>query len=291
MHYVAAAAERPVIRGREPEEAFEQDELEKGERPPEAVMPDAPAVVTRTRQMTVGSDDERPVARGELLRAHEVEPDRYVTFTPQELRALRVETTSEMEIVRSVRLEEIDPVYFETSYYVIADKGGERAYSLLFRALKESGYVAIATVAMHGREHVVVIRPGEKGLLAHTMFYRNEIHAESEFDAGSSELAPKELELASTFVKAIAGPFAPEEFKDTHQGRLEKAIAGKVAEDRVSTARAASDGAGVTGNVRDNKTIDIMDALRRSIAQTAGAVQKRGPGKAAGTERRARKKA
>jgi DNA end-binding protein Ku len=88
------------------------------------------------------------------MRGHEVAPNQFVTFGQEELRRLRLETSTEMTIVRSVRLEEIDPVYFETSYYVRPDAGGERAYSLLFQAFRESRYVGLATVVMHGREHV-----------------------------------------------------------------------------------------------------------------------------------------
>ena len=80
-----------------------------------------------------------------------------------------------------VRLAEIGPVYFESSYYIIPDRAGERAYALLFAALQKAEHVALAKVTMHGREHIIVVRPGRKGLLAHTMYYNDEIRAENEF--------------------------------------------------------------------------------------------------------------
>ena len=127
-----------------------------------------------------------------------------------------------MEIVRSVRLSEIDPVFFETSYYVVPDRGGEKPYTILFEALKETQHVALARVGMYGREHVVIVRPGEHGILAHTMFYTDEIRFENEFHVDVEGVGAKELELAKTFLDAIEAPFAPEEFK----GRLPRRIAG-----------------------------------------------------------------
>jgi DNA end-binding protein Ku len=115
-------------------------------------QPSAP--VTRVRQALVTSDDEQPVTRADVLRGYEVEPDRYVVFDQAELKGLHRRTSPNMEIVRSVRLAEIDPVFLETSYYVVPDKGGERAYAVLFAALQASGHVALARVGMYGREHV-----------------------------------------------------------------------------------------------------------------------------------------
>jgi len=213
--------------------------------------------VSRISQTVERQDDQRPISRSDLMRGHEVSPDQYVTFAPNELRALRLETSPEMNIVRSVRLEEIDPVYFETSYYVIPDKGGERGYSLLFLALKQSRYVALATVVMHGREHVVVIRPSEKSLLAHTMFYQDEVRADSEFEVKASDVSPKELELARTFVDLIAGPFAPEEFKDTHREKLQALISAKLGRGEVAPAGPSTESAA--------PIVNIMDALKKSI--------------------------
>src|SRR5579862_972133 len=101
-----------------------------------------------------------------------------------------------MEIVRSVKLSEIDPVFFETSYYVTPDRGGEKSYAILFKALKETQHVALARVGMYGREHVVIVRPGEHGMLAHTMFYVDEVRFENEFHADAEGVGAKELELA-----------------------------------------------------------------------------------------------
>jgi DNA end-binding protein Ku len=136
---------------------------------PETAPPPVP--VTRVQQSLVTAGDEQPISRADVLRGYEVEPDQYVTFDREELRSLQRRTSANMEIVRSVRLSEIDPVFFETSYYVVPDRGGEKPYAILFEALKETQHVALARVGMYGREHVVIVRPGEHGILAHTMFY------------------------------------------------------------------------------------------------------------------------
>jgi DNA end-binding protein Ku len=163
-----------------------------------------------------------------------------------------------MEIVRSVRLSEIDPVFFETSYYVVPDRGGEKAYAILFEALQETQHVALARVGMYGREHVVIVRPGEHGILAHTMFYVDEIRFENEFRANVEGVGAKELELAGTFLEAIEAPFAPEEFKDVYREELQAMIAKKTSEAAVApTAQTAA----------AKPVVDILEALKQSIAR------------------------
>jgi DNA end-binding protein Ku len=163
-----------------------------------------------------------------------------------------------MEIVRSVRLSEIDPVFFETSYYVVPDHGGEKAYAILFEALKETRHVALARVGMYGREHVVIVRPGEHGMLAHTMFYTGEIRFENEFRANVKDIGAKELELAKTFLEAIEAPFSPEEFKDLYREELQAMIAKKMSETGAAPAARPPETA--------RPVVDILEALKKSIA-------------------------
>src|SRR5262249_11161927 len=137
---------------------------------------------------------------------------------------LRPKTSSQLEIAEFVRLEEIDPIFFETSYYVAPDRAGEKPYALLFQALSETEYAAIGSLAMHGREHATVIRPGKRGLLLHTLFYANEVRADEEQKADPELVTPKELELAKLFVRALAARFEPEKLKDTFEERLQELI-------------------------------------------------------------------
>src|SRR5262245_63195960 len=162
-----------------------------------------------------------------------------------------------MEIVRSVLLSEIDPVYFDTSYYVVPDRVGEKAYALLFAALQATGHVALARVGMYGREHVVIVRPGKHGMLAHTMFYTDEIRFENEFRTDVQSVGAKEFELAKTFLRALEAPFAPEEFKDVYREELQALIANKLAQEGVATAQTPGGGSSVP---------DILEALKKTIA-------------------------
>lgn len=255
---------------------------------PSSVEP--PLAVARVRQEFLGADAEAPVPKQELLRGYQVAPEQYVTFSNDELRKLRPATSPDMQILRSVRLADIDPVYFETSYYVVPDRGGERAYALLFAALQKARYVALARVAMHGREHIVVLRPGQKGLIAHTMFYTDEIRSASEFQTDLGSVAPKELELAATFVEAIAGPFAPEEFKDPYRETVQNLIASKV--ERKQVARSGPAPRPVTAPV-----VDILDALKKSLeiaadkpAKTEAPAARRSPGKVTELKSKAQKR-
>jgi len=246
--------------------------------------------ISRVGQALMTSSGQLPVSRAEVLRGYEVEPDRYVVFQNQELRQLRRKTSATMEIVRSVRLSEIDPVFLETSYYVTPDKGGEKAYAILFEGLRETGHIALARVGMYGREHVVIVRPGKHGLLAHTMFYVDEIRSESEFRADVESVGAKELELAKTFLQALEAPFGPEEFKDTYRDELEAMITKKVAQEKTAPTRKAAEAPA--------PVVDILEALKKSIAmkRKPAASETEAAGKARGqvTEmqgKRARRKA
>ncbi len=230
-----------------------QETREPAPEPPPVFAP-----VTRVRQSLVTTADEQPVSRAELLKGYEVEPDRYVVLDPEELKGLRRKTSPTMEIVRSVLLSEIDPVFFETSYYLVPGRGGEKAYAILFAALRKTGHVALAKVGMYGREHVIVIRPGKFGMLAHTMFYTDEIRFENEFRTDVDSVGAKELELARMFLEALEAPFSPEEFKDVYREELQAMIAKKMAEANVSAAGPAPVAA-------PPPVVDILEALRKSI--------------------------
>jgi DNA end-binding protein Ku len=209
----------------------------------------------------IASADEQRVTRAEVLKGYEVEPDRYVVLERDELKALQRKTSPNMEIVRSVRLSEIDPVFFETSYYVVPGQGGEKAYAVLFAALQATEHVALARVGMYSREHVVIVRPGKYGMLAHTMFYTDEIRFESEFRTEVQSVGAKEFELAKTFLEALEAPFAPEEFKDVYREELEAMIAKKLAQAEVTPSRQASVAAA-------SPVLDILEALKKSVAMT-----------------------
>ena len=213
--------------------------------------------VAFVRQAYLADQADHPVAAHVIQRGYEVAPGQFAVVRSEELRRLRQPTSQAMEILRSVHMDEIDPLFLETSYYILPGNGGEHSYSLFYGALKDTGYASLAEVAMHGRQHVVVIRPGAKGLIAHTMYYVNEVLGTEEHSAEARDVAPKELDLARRFVEAIAAPFKPEEFTDRYREQLELLIASKKT---VSARDARPAGAPTTA-----KVVDIMDALRKSL--------------------------
>lgn len=204
---------------------------------------------------------QREVNRSDIVKGYEYERDRYVTLTREELAAITPETAREMEILEFVQLSEVDPIHYETSYYVAPDKGGERAYALLLEALRQSGYVAVAQVAMHNREHVIIIRPGRTGLLLHTMFYETEIRRDDEYRADVSAISAKELELALLLIRNLTAPFEPSKYHDTYREKLDALIQAKIGGHETVQPPAA----------KQRSVVNILDALQRSLEKTASA--------------------
>lgn len=242
-------------------EIDEEDKEEPRAKIHELPAPVPPAAssetVTRIRNLPVADLPETRIEKPAILKGYEVEPNRYVTLEPAEVKALRPPTSTELGIVEFVRTAEIDPIFFETSYYVVPDAGGEKPYALLYAALSETGYGAAGSLAMHGREHAVLIRPGQKGLVLHTLFYANEVRSEEEPTVDSSVLSPKELDLAKHLVEALAAKFDPKYLKDAFEERLREFI-----QQRADTAIAAYERGQPATRA---PVVDIMDALRKSL--------------------------
>lgn len=198
----------------------------------------------------------REVSRSEIVKGYEYERDQYVTLSREELEAITPQTAHEMEIVEFVQLTEIDPIYYETSYYVSPDKGGERAYSLLFAALRQSGLSGVAQVAMQKREHVVILRPGRTGIVLHTMFYETEVRRADEYRADTAAVAQRELDLALLLIKNLTAPFEPDKYRDTYREKLDALIQAKISGDETVQTPAA----------KIAPVVNILEALQRSLA-------------------------
>jgi DNA end-binding protein Ku len=191
-----------------------------------------------------------------LVKGYEYEKGRYVAIDPEDLKGIAPKTATEMQIEEFVNLAEVDPVYFETSYYMAPEAAGQRAYALLYRSLQLSGLVAVAQFAMHSREHVVIVRPGGKGLIAHTMFFSSEVRADQEYAAETESVSQKELDLAQTLINSLAAAFDPGKYRDSYREKLEAIIAQKVAGQPVANVEQPS---------RSRAVVDIADALQKSL--------------------------
>jgi DNA end-binding protein Ku len=218
-----------------------------------------PAPVTRVQQAAFipEASTQAPLPRENIVKGYEYEKNRYVVIEKEDLEKITPKTATEMQILEFVRMSEIDPIHFETSYYVSPEEAGEKPYALLFDALRQSGYVALAEFAMRRRQHAVVIRPGATGIIAHTMYYGDEIRKIDEFRTNTQLVTAKERDLAVTLINAMAAPFEPEKFKDTYREKLQELIAAKIEGKEVVAEQTSSKPVAV---------VDIMEALQKSLA-------------------------
>ncbi len=220
------------------------------------------------RRVSVGEFSEQRAPAEAITKGYEYERGQYVTLSPEELRAIAPETSSTMEITEFVHLADVDPVYFEASYYVKPEETGRKPYALLYEAMREAGFAAMARFAMHRRERVAMLRPGPSGMIAHTMYFVSEVRSDQEVHADKSLVSPKELAMAKTLVGALAAPFDASKYRDTYRERLEALIADKVAGKPAAVVAAVPHAKPVT---------DIMEALRKSLEAVKKPQAKEGP--------------
>ena len=212
---------------------------------------------SRVKQVLFCVAEDKPVPRSELVKGFEYEKDRYVVIDDEDIKRIQPKTAKVMEIVEFVKEEELDSVYLESSFYLHPDEAGEKAYSLLFKALRETGHVGVAKICMHNREHVVVLRPGKHGMVLHTMYYQDEVRALDEFRTDLSSLKDKELAMAKHLVEALSAPFEPEKYTDNYRETLRNMITAKVNGQEIVAPPESKEMAPV---------IDIMAALKSSLA-------------------------
>lgn len=212
---------------------------------------------SRIRQVTFCQAEDKPVPRSELVKGYEYEKDRYVVIEDEEIKKAAPKTAKVMEILEFVKASEVDPIYLESSYYMAPEESGRKPYALLFRALQETGLCGVAKVAMHNREHIVILRPNGKGIMLHTMFYSDEIRHVEEFRTDADAVKEKELELARMLVHSLEARFEPEKYKDTYRENLQALIAAKLEGRQVVEAAVP----------KVAPVIDIMEALKRSLAE------------------------
>src|SRR5581483_8823608 len=211
---------------------------------------------SRIKMVMYCQAEDKPITRAEIVKGFEYEKDRYVVVEEDEVKKMAPKTAKTMEILEFVKSDEVDPIYFESSYYLAPDDAGEKPYALLFQALKQTGYVGVAKIAMHNREHIVILRPGERDILLHTMYYRDEIRQVDEFRTDTSVVKENELNLATTLIESLAAPFEPDKYKDEYSANLLALIEAKKAGQQVVEPAPAKTLAPV---------VDILEALKMSL--------------------------
>src|SRR5271163_4994227 len=172
----------------------------------------------RVRQQLYCPFDKRVVSRDEIAMGYEVDKDQYVLIDPTEIKKLQPPSSTSMEILQFVKLTEVDPIYFETSYFSVPEEVSARAYALLLDTMNRLKYAALAKLSLHQREKTVIIRPYKNGLTVHTIYYPNEIHQVKEYGIEKTKTFNKaEIQLADQLAKSLLKPFRPDQFHDAYQ--------------------------------------------------------------------------
>jgi DNA end-binding protein Ku len=218
---------------------------------------------SRIRQQLFCPTCERVIERSEIVKGYQVAKDQYVLFSDDELKALEAEANRAIEIQEFVPLAQVDPIYFENAHYLGPEKGADKAYRLLVQAMRDTGKVAVAQWTSHGKEHVVLIRAVENGLVMHALYYADEVRSLAEIATAADGPAarPLEVELARKLIEQLSSDsFQPERYTDAHRGRVQALVEQKIAGEEVAaTAEASAPRAQV---------IDLMAALKESLART-----------------------
>ncbi|WP_251617723.1 Ku protein [Pumilibacter muris] len=204
------------------------------------------------------NDDGEEVEHKEIVRGYEYEKGKYVTFTDDELDKIKSERDKQITITQFVSASEIDPVYYEKSYY-LSPMGGEKAYSLFVSALKKQKKVGIAKAVPSNKETLVAVRAdGDRAILS-TLYFPSEILPPPAVNIPAA--SKEELNLACTLIDSMTKPFSPDEYRDEYREKLMKAIDAKIAGKDVTTPKERK-----AGNV-----LNLLDALRASLEGGASA--------------------
>ncbi len=213
---------------------------------------------SRVKNVLYCQAEDKPISRSDVVKGYEYEKDKYVVIDDDDIKKVAPKTAKTMEVLEFVKSSEVDAIFLESSYYMAPDEAGEKPYALLFEALKQSGCVGVAKIAMHNREHIVILRPGPKGILLHTMYYPDEIRQVDEFRTDTSIVKENELKMAKMLIESLLAEFEPGKYKDAYRENLMKMIQDKVEGKQVIATAEPKHKAPV---------VDILEALKMSLAE------------------------
>ncbi|MEZ5332471.1 MAG: Ku protein [Thermoanaerobaculia bacterium] len=247
---------------------------------------------TRVKYRYYCPTDDELVERDELANGYEFAKGQYVLFTDDELKVLQPEATNAIEITEFVPLEQVDPIYFEKSYYLGPGQGGDKPYLLLAKTMKETGKAALARYAARGKDYLVLLRPFDKGLIMQQLRYADEIRSFDEVPIGDADLKKPELALARQVVEQSSSEaFDPSGYEDTVRQQVLELIERKVQGEEIVAQPEESPKAQV---------IDLMEALKASLGsppsrpgkdKKAAAEERKPPRRAAKKPKKTAKKA
>ena len=209
---------------------------------------------TRLKQVRWCPTDEVEVPWSETVRGYEYAKDQYVTLTDEDFEKLPLPSRHTIDLTAFVQASEIDPVYYERSYYLAPDERAEKPYALLLQAMEKKGLTALATITIRKKEQLCAIRPQQGAIMLETLFYPDVVRA-SDVDVEGTKVSERELDMAFTLIELLRKPFEPEEYHDHYREALAQLIDAKLEGREVVKSPPA----------RETKVIDLADALRRSV--------------------------
>jgi DNA end-binding protein Ku len=223
--------------------------------------------LSRVKEVWYCAAEDRPLEKSEIVKGFEYAKNQYVVIEPEDLEKVAPPTARTMEILEFVRMDEVDPIFLEKSYYVAPEEAVSRPYTLLLEAMKQTRYDALAKVAMHGREHIVILRPTDHGIVLHTMYFVDELHKANETaPASDTAFDKKELDMAKKLVEALAGSFEPEKYHDEYRSNVEQLIEQKRKGQKVTPIT----------QPKSAPVLDLMQALQQSLKRQGAASAKSG---------------
>jgi DNA end-binding protein Ku len=223
-------------------------------------------------------DDERPaeieVAYEDLVRGYEVEPEAYVFLETEEIERVRPSPSRVIDLEEFVRLEDIDPIYFEKAYHVVPARGAEKPYELLLRTLKDTGRVGIGRFVLRTKPHLVALRPMERILALETLYFGDEVRDADRLVGGLTpgSVTQREIDVSKLLVEALASEWDPSRFADEYREELLRMIAERTPEQVEEPAEESSEDAG-------SRIKDLMETLRRSVEQAKARPKPKAKGK------------
>ena len=209
---------------------------------------------TRLKQVRWCPTDEVEVPWNETVRGYEYTKGEYVKLTPEDFEQLPLPSRHIIDLSAFVEESEIDPVYYERSYYLAPDERAEKPYALLMKAMQEKGLTALATIAIRNKEQLCAIRPKGGTIMLETLYFPDEVRS-SEVDISGAKVSERELDMAFTLIELLRKPFEPEEYQDHYREALSQLIEAKLEGRDVVKAP----------QERETKVIDLADALRKSV--------------------------
>ena len=216
---------------------------------------------SRLKQQYVSEKDQKVVERAEMVKGYEFEKDRFVLFSPDELKALQESASHTIDIVAFIPEKAVDPIFYDKAYFLAPDKRGGKPYTLLMEAMRKSKRCALAKWAWKGKQYVVQVRPAQDGLVLQQLLYADEVRSLADLDIEKVSVSDGELKLALQFIEQISQDnYDPAQFEDEEKKRVLAAIDEKIAGKEVVATEAPEPAGG-------GQVIDLMDALRASLAQ------------------------